>query len=402
LGVTAKQQVSGAGVAILNLASTDGRYSQLDVTNYKVEKDGTISLLSSTGAGEADVTLTKDQLLEAIKKSDYGTHTVEVMFPTEEGDIPINLYVSITPRTMVLPYPPSDDTQSVIMANHYSQHYFDVDISVWTYDSKDGYAYRAELQELRFILNAKLLDSSKISLGNTARYGVDLFKQSYENLKKLASPGYEQMTGVVVNNRTDPETRYNYDFWAAHSDYENMVLYNSSSAYPNSVSYSSTGFLTLQMPNTASVNVDFIELYDLDIQSIKVHIKRTAAIANVASSIVSATKTSKHYKYTDHKYVVLYQDACFRGTSLTVNDLVYRYNDPVHRLYVRDGNYEAESVRLTSNHSIRPQLWYRDYNENIKHGNSVSHDTYYYKGTWDNYNRLVFFTGPSFTANNLE
>ena len=34
LGVTAKQQVSGAGAAILNLASTDGRYSQLDVTNY--------------------------------------------------------------------------------------------------------------------------------------------------------------------------------------------------------------------------------------------------------------------------------------------------------------------------------------------------------------------------------
>lgn len=34
LGVTAKQRVSGAGVAILNLASTDGRYSQLDVTNY--------------------------------------------------------------------------------------------------------------------------------------------------------------------------------------------------------------------------------------------------------------------------------------------------------------------------------------------------------------------------------
>lgn len=34
LGVTAKQQVSGAGAAILNLASTDGRFSQLDVTNY--------------------------------------------------------------------------------------------------------------------------------------------------------------------------------------------------------------------------------------------------------------------------------------------------------------------------------------------------------------------------------
>jgi len=34
LGVTAKQRVSGAGAAILNLASTDGRYSQLEVTNY--------------------------------------------------------------------------------------------------------------------------------------------------------------------------------------------------------------------------------------------------------------------------------------------------------------------------------------------------------------------------------
>lgn len=34
LGVTAKQQVSGAGVCILNLGSTDNRYSQLDVTNY--------------------------------------------------------------------------------------------------------------------------------------------------------------------------------------------------------------------------------------------------------------------------------------------------------------------------------------------------------------------------------
>ncbi len=34
LGVTAKQQVAGAGAAILNLTSTDGRYSQLEVTNY--------------------------------------------------------------------------------------------------------------------------------------------------------------------------------------------------------------------------------------------------------------------------------------------------------------------------------------------------------------------------------
>ena len=34
LGVTAKQQVSGAGAAILNLSSTDDRYSQLEVTNY--------------------------------------------------------------------------------------------------------------------------------------------------------------------------------------------------------------------------------------------------------------------------------------------------------------------------------------------------------------------------------
>lgn len=34
LGVTAKQRVAGAGAAILNLASTDGRYSQLEVTNY--------------------------------------------------------------------------------------------------------------------------------------------------------------------------------------------------------------------------------------------------------------------------------------------------------------------------------------------------------------------------------
>lgn len=34
LGVTAKQRVSGAGAAILNLASTDDRYSHLEVTNY--------------------------------------------------------------------------------------------------------------------------------------------------------------------------------------------------------------------------------------------------------------------------------------------------------------------------------------------------------------------------------
>ena len=34
LGVTAKQRVSGAGAAILNLASTDDRFSHLEVTNY--------------------------------------------------------------------------------------------------------------------------------------------------------------------------------------------------------------------------------------------------------------------------------------------------------------------------------------------------------------------------------
>ena len=375
---------------------------QLDVTNYNVEDDGTISLLSSTGAGEADITLTKDQLLEAIKYSEYGNHTIEAMFPTEEGDVPINLYVSISPYTVVLPYPPSDDTKSVIMVNHYSRDHFDVSINVWTYDSKDGYSYRAELQEVRFILNGRLLDASKVSLGGNTKYSVDLYKQSYENLKNLASPSYTQMTDIVVNGKNTTETRYNYDFWAAHSDYENMVVYNGSSAYNNTISYSNTGFLTLQMPNTAAVSVDFIELYDLDIQSIKVNVKRTASIANVNSSVVPATKTAKHYKYANHKYEVLYPKACFRGTSLTINDLVYRYNDPVHRLYVRDGNYEAEEVKVTSNHYIRPQLWYRDFNENIKHGNSVSHDTYYYKGTWDNYNRLIFFTGPSFTVNNLE
>ncbi len=54
LGVTAKQQVSGAGVAILNLASTDDRYSQLEVTNYaSIFVKDEIARLS--GVGEVNV-----------------------------------------------------------------------------------------------------------------------------------------------------------------------------------------------------------------------------------------------------------------------------------------------------------------------------------------------------------
>ncbi len=117
------------------------------------------------------------------------------------------------------------------------------------------------------------------------------------------------------------------------------------------------------------------------------------------SDVITTPITTDYFQTVEHVYSVKtdYNKARFRGTSLTLNDLLYKPND-THRLYIKKGlcNYDS---------SIRGKLYYRTLSTNTdgessKHGTINAHTSWKYEGT-KNRNTLFLFTGPAFTPDNL-
>ena len=90
----------------------------------------------------------------------------------------------------------------------------------------------------------------------------------------------------------------------------------------------------------------------------------------------------------NNAYNVLYNynNARIRGSSITLNDLIYEPNAQGHRLFFRNN-------LCTYNSALRGKIYYRasDYDND---------DNWYYDET-KHLNNLFFFTGPCYTTDNL-
>ena len=135
------------------------------------------------------------------------------------------------------------------------------------------------------------------------------------------------------------------------------------------------------------INVWFIKIEELIIQVTEY----TDFNREDSGNIIHTIPTSTYLNILNESYQVnaKYQNACFRGTSITINDLVYEPNIDGHRLYMRPNCFKYFG-------DPRARLYYRtltpDENSNI----STT-----WKGDTDYYNMLFINTGPCFVPDNL-
>lgn len=178
------------------------------------------------------------------------------------------------------------------------------------------------------------------------------------------------------------------------TDLENSLTYDLSQI--TTIKHSNGSITTVQgKPNKRKLYgylTDETCLVELDVSNYTIENdgKLTIVKNNISNiqnnSIVTSDYTNNYFDVVDHKYVIKdkYKNACLKGCSLTLNDLVY---DPTsdHRLTVRDDRFNYDV-------SVRGLITYRTANTNWE--------------SWEKYypatsNSTYLYTGPCFTPNTL-
>jgi hypothetical protein len=106
-----------------------------------------------------------------------------------------------------------------------------------------------------------------------------------------------------------------------------------------------------------------------------------------SGDIVYVQPTTDYYDTKPYNVKQNYVSQCIKGTSLTLNDLVYINNPNGHRLFVRNGC-------ATYNGEVRNKIYYR-----ILQDEGI-HESWKYENT-KHLNNLYLYDGPSFTTTNL-
>lgn len=126
---------------------------------------------------------------------------------------------------------------------------------------------------------------------------------------------------------------------------------------------------------------------------------RTNTLNKTPNTIVPCKQITQYYSRigSNKKYVVSYSsksynDACFRGTSITVNDLIYDPVNETHRLFVKNG-------KAVYNNNPPAELYYSP----LSRPQSASYSRSW-NNTWNDQlscNRIFLYTGPCFTTSNI-
>lgn len=130
------------------------------------------------------------------------------------------------------------------------------------------------------------------------------------------------------------------------------------------------------------------------IVSTEISIEPTSESGN--SQVIHVPRTVDYSTHSSGVYSVnpKYTNVTLKGTSITINDLIYEPNVEGHRLFLRNGLYN-------SNQTIRNKIYYRDVN--IPEGKTYPEkvqDSWLYEGN-EYKNGLYLFTGPCFEPTNL-
>jgi hypothetical protein len=127
---------------------------------------------------------------------------------------------------------------------------------------------------------------------------------------------------------------------------------------------------------------------------------RTSTLNKTPNTVVPCKNITQYYSQinsSSKKYEVSYNrksyaSACFRGTSVTVNDLIYDPLNEVHRLFVKNG-------KVVYNNNPPAELYYSP----LSRPQTASYSRAW-NNTWNDQlscNRIFLYTGPCFTTTNI-
>ena len=363
---------------------------QLDVSNYTIDSEGNLKLNSnnySTETQACGVTLDQESLENAMKTH----HNFSYDFVGSDGiTSTIDLMLDVTcsaPTYRILGY----GTNSVIIAvqrlgTMYAEGFdFSYNISVKSVNN-NKYSYYLKSKDAWVSCNGVVLYPSMVTLDGGDNKRISLMDQSYEQLHSLIYDGFATLV--------TPSGTTGYMIEALSPGISSMYL-NGEHVNRHGMMWASnySRFVT-ELETAYDSDYNYIELYEFTLDSINFDITRRAKLATSSESILKTSMTTKYYETVDHKYRVLdtYEDARIRGTSLTLNDLMYEPNVDGHRLFIRNNIYKYDST-------YRGKLYYRSLDVNDAE----------VRASWDarrtvanrNKNSLYLFTGPCFITDNL-
>lgn len=346
---------------------------QLDVSNYEIDLSGKINIKAYS---EPINRPGSQYISNSSLYSDEG-YTFNYDFTDDDGDKQsVELTCKIVFDRGFLENGVSSDSGTIAVA---SVGHSPIEMRViLTAKSTDKYIYRATCNTIEYNIAGRVVDYRYISTDD--KIGIKLQDQSYDTLLDLAAFD-ERSVSIVNRDGTISETvntaflddKINYAILAGGNKIDSSV----SKTYPGS---------TLRLQSISNYKA-VTTLYTISPSVVHFNITRQTNLAYSDSDIihVKTTPTNQYAeRNSEKKYIVKYNKARFRGTSLTVNDLVYDPRLNGHRLCVKNGDY-------ISDNSIRPKIYYRSYSDKA---------SWKYSSTKLK-NSLYLFTGPCFTINNL-
>lgn len=362
--------------ALYGYDKVNNKLIQLDVSNYNIDSDGVLTTSLSANLGSMNMSQALDELfVNNIERSDYtiintsfidvhGTKSdIKLGWILNAISLPVDAARFVRGKYLVIAAPHTyGSTQRVKL---------ETSLRFISFVPED--AYHVVMSQLHYDLRGKVIKSELFSLKrNDSNYIGNIFKTEKDT---------DALFNLVSNNGHYQSSQSHTYWYNTDASNHNLNIQNTT----NSISCVLNPYITAN--NDSQTGLD---LYVIKFDKVDFVVTKIGKIANIASDIVNLPLTTTYSRINNHKYEVLPQydsegaRTRIRGTSITLNDLVYEPTIDGHRLFVKNGCCAYDPIH-------RGKLYYRDYED---------WDSWRWKDT-KYLNNLYIYTGPCFTEDNL-
>lgn len=369
---------------------------QLDVSNYTINNDGVLTLNNEGPKVNIDKTF---DLTQVDPKTLFnGGYSQKFSIGSEENPVEVTVNIRANLYTAQLLNSSTASEGCFIGCQHSTTNpgNFIVDFDAYIASSDTKSTYSVKLNKINFKADVVLLNDKVSIYGNPN----PLSEQTFETLKTLSKKQGGNYVTFANNNQI-----LNQELWAypqaqttmrVNNEYVRTKDYLDEDLHwlDNQIQLSSSGDLRFVYdlgPMAVSYNY-LIGLIRLVFNNITITISKSDKLEHVPETFVSVVRTSQYSDKYSKEYKVLdeYKNTCIKGTSITINDLIYEPNNEVHRLFMRNG-------LCTYNPYLRGRLYYRPTAKEFKSQWSPKRNP-----AMEFTNNLYLFTGPCFTPDTLE
>ena len=329
--------------------STNNCLVQLDVSNYTIEGNGSLTIGDEIYAGEQSVSVVMPN------QSILGDYIRDIQFVDSDGTISlISGKLNFSNGSCYEDYLILEDLNGSVNHNI---------ITTPTLDFGNSKEYSAELVSVE-------VEKCTGAILHADDWGIDKMcdvDQTLVTKFELATKKSGEIRVQIGKNSgfitTDGYIKTNIEEISTHVENPKYTIENGN----------------LKVWIDQPYENDYGIIYAIKIKNLTFKITKTIDISKRKDTVINGVKTKKYSDIIDDEYTVSKYDVQLRGTSLTLNDLYYDPSNSNHRLFVREGL--VSNITTGTN-----KLYFRK-------------DTGKFDGA--DINCILLQTGPCFTIDNL-